>query len=345
MRTFDQKKFQHIIDRTAKEKLIHGSVFHVQSLDKSVDLVAASGNLHPRSNYFIASINKMMLSAITLRLCGQKILNWDDPLSKFFSSSQLQDACIFKGTDYSDKITIHHLISQTSGFRCYFIDKGSDGRRNMDRIRNGEDQSWPLERVFQFMKRMELKFIPGSTGKANYSEINFRLIGAILEKVLQKDLNLILEDLFSELKMEQSFVLPANAGRAIAPFYYKSKELKIDAYCKSSRHNICSNVFDQMKFIRAFFEGHFFPEGQIDGLKNWNNIFFPFKYGTGLQKFYIPKMLSPFKAVPEIIGHCGSIGSVAFYIPDKEFYVTGTVNQHAKPSAAFKILLKIVNAF
>ena len=61
-------------------------------------------------------------------------------------------------------------------------------------------------------------------------------------------------------------------------------------------------------------------------LGKWNNVFFPFKYGIGIQKFYIPRFLSPFKPVPNMIGHSGSTGSVAFYIPDKDFFVTGTVN-------------------
>jgi CubicO group peptidase (beta-lactamase class C family) len=81
----------------------------------------------------------------------------------------------------------------------------------------------------------------------------------------------------------------------------------------------------------------------INGLKKWNNIFFPFKYGVGIQKFYIPRLLSPFKAVPELIGHCGSVGSVAFYVPGKDVYITGTVNQTSNPHIVFQTIIKIVN--
>ena len=81
-----------------------------------------------------------------------------------------------------------------------------------------------------------------------------------------------------------------------------------------------------MTFLKAFFDCHFFPMKTLKELGKWNNVFFPFKYGIGIQKFYIPRFLSPFKPVPNMIGHSGSTGSVAFYIPDKDFFITGTVN-------------------
>jgi hypothetical protein len=78
-------------------------------------------------------------------------------------------------------------------------------------------------------------------------------------------------------------------------------------------------------------------------LEKWNNIFFPFKYGIGIQKFHIPRILSPFHPVPDMVGHSGSTGSVAFYVPDMDVYITGSTNQQARPNIAFQTLIKIVN--
>jgi hypothetical protein len=98
-----------------------------------------------------------------------------------------------------------------------------------------------------------------------------------------------------------------------------------------------------MKFLKSFFNGYFFPKERLKELGKWNNIFFPFKYGIGIQKFQIPRLLTLFKPIPVMIGHSGSTGSVAFYIPDRDIYITGTINQQAKPSAAFQIMIKILN--
>jgi D-alanyl-D-alanine carboxypeptidase len=99
-----------------------------------------------------------------------------------------------------------------------------------------------------------------------------------------------------------------------------------------------------MTFLRAFFSGTFFPKERLDELAKWNSIFFPFEYGVGIQRFHMPRMLSLFHPVPDMIGHCGSTGSVAFYIPDLGLYIAGTTNQQASPNIAFQTMIKIVNA-
>lgn len=98
-----------------------------------------------------------------------------------------------------------------------------------------------------------------------------------------------------------------------------------------------------MLFLKAIFQGHFFAKDKLNELKKWKNIFFPFKYGIGLQKLYLPRILNSFKPMPEILGHCGSVGSVAFCVPEKELYITGTTNQQANPQVAIQAVIKIVN--
>lgn len=57
----------------------------------------------------------------------------------------------------------------------------------------------------------------------------------------------------------------------------------------------------------------------------------------------MPRIMSPFQPIPDIIGHSGSTGSVAFYVPDMDIYITGTINQQAKPNVAFQTMIKIIN--
>ncbi len=56
----------------------------------------------------------------------------------------------------------------------------------------------------------------------------------------------------------------------------------------------------------------------------------------------MPRYLSPFRAVPDMLGHCGSTGSVAFFVPDMNIYVTGTTNQQASPNVTFQTIMKII---
>ncbi|MFH1260289.1 MAG: hypothetical protein ABII74_10860 [Elusimicrobiota bacterium] len=66
-------------------------------------------------------------------------------------------------------------------------------------------------------------------------------------------------------------------------------------------------------------------------------------YGIGIQKFYLPRILSPFHPMPDMLGHCGSTGSMAFYVPDIDLYITGSINQQASPNIAFQTIIKIIN--
>jgi CubicO group peptidase (beta-lactamase class C family) len=127
------------------------------------------------------------------------------------------------------------------------------------------------------------------------------------------------------------------------PIRYKSEKRHIPLFLNSTQNDIVSTARDQMTFLKAFFNGHFFPKERLHELEKWNNVFFPFKYGIGIQKFYMPRILSPFQPVPEMIGHAGSTGSVAFYVPDMELYITGSINQQARPNIAFQTMIKIIN--
>lgn len=343
MKSLKQETLDKIVAQTAKNKNVHGSVFHIESVDRSMSLFSASGNISSESQYYIASINKLIISFITLRLCQSKTINLDDKLSNYLPNETLNGLLVHNGKDYSGELKIRHLISHTSGLPCYLIDKGPDGKKNMDLILSGNDQSWPLDKVVSEVKNMKSKFIPGAKGKASYSETNFRLLDRILEVATNKSIQNILTDVFQEFEMKNTFVLPSNSVINCAPVYFKQNPIDIKEYWKSTNHDIASTAADQMKFIRAFFDGDFFSPEFISKLKKWNNIFFPFKYGVGIQKFYIPRLLSPFKTVPEIIGHCGSVGSIAFYVPDKQVYITGTVNQTSNPNIVFQTMIKIVN--
>lgn len=343
MKFLKQETLDKIVAQTVKNKNIHGSVFHIESGDRSLSLFSATGNMSPESQYYIASINKLIISFITLRLCQSKTINLYDKLSNYLPNETLNGLLVHNGKDYAGDLEIRHLISHTSGLPCYLIDKRPDGKKNMDLILNGNDQSWPLEKVVREVKKMKSKFIPGSKGKASYSETNFRLLDRVLEIVTNKSIQDLLTDVFQELEMNNTFVLPSNYANHCAPIYFKQNAISIRDYWMSTHHDIASTAADQMKFIRAFFDGKYFSKEFIDELKKWNNIFFPFKYGIGIQKFYIPKLLSPFKAVPELIGHCGSIGSVSFYVPDKDVYITGTVNQTSNPNIVFQTMIQIVN--
>ena len=103
---------------------------------------------------------------------------------------------------------------------------------------------------------------------------------------------------------------------------------------------------ETMLFLKAFFNGRIFPKEEIEELKQWNMIFFPgqFFYGVGLEKLWTPRFISPFQPIKEVVGFWGQSGAFAFYNPERDLYLTGTVNQFSGSghSAAFRAMISIM---
>lgn len=332
-----------IVNNAAAKKFIYGAVFYVSSDDGTIDLISAAGNIKEDSQYYIASINKLCISAIILRLYRENRLELQDKISKYLPEEVIRRLHIYKGKDYSDDLTVAHLMSHTSGLPCYLVDKQANGKRAMADLEGGMDQSWPIEKVIQEIKRTKTHFPPGTPGRAKYSDTNFQLLTLVIENITGQSINTVLKDLFRELNLTRTYVCEEVNDKNFVPIRYKSEEIHIPLFLKSTKNDIISTARDQMTFLKAFFHGYFFPKERLSELEKWNNVFFPFKYGVGIQKFYLPRILSPFKPVPDMVGHSGSTGSVAFYVHDMGIYTTGTVNQQARPNVAFQTMIKIVN--
>src|SRR5690606_27190172 len=138
------------------------------------------------------------------------------------------------------------------------------------------------------------------------------------------------------------FVIKEKDNPEFLPVFSNGKPVFLSQYWASSGMDIISNAEDLMKVLKKIFEGYFYPLEKLEELEKWNSIFFPFQYGIGIQKFYTPRIFSPFKPVPDLIGHCGSTGTAAFYVPEKKIYITGAINQTERPQLLFQTILKII---
>jgi CubicO group peptidase (beta-lactamase class C family) len=84
------------------------------------------------------------------------------------------------------ELTIKHLLSHTSGLPDYFQGKGANGKSLENEITEGNDQFWTFEQAIERTKNMSALFVPGTKGKANYSDANFQLLGKIIDNTTHK---------------------------------------------------------------------------------------------------------------------------------------------------------------
>jgi D-alanyl-D-alanine carboxypeptidase len=127
------------------------------------------------------------------------------------------------------------------------------------------------------------------------------------------------------------------------PLYFRSNVAHVPKAMASFGPDggMVSTAGDMLVFIEAFFRGQFFPCSYLLEMQHWNRIFFPMQSGVGIHLFKLPRVFNPFGSIPYFVGHSGLSGALAFYSPEKNLYVAGTVNQVANPDLSFRTMIKL----
>ncbi|MDZ4858833.1 MAG: serine hydrolase domain-containing protein [Candidatus Hydrogenedentes bacterium] len=338
------REFQRMISRAVDGRSVFGCCVRMTRGDGSQDWSGAAGDLDVDTQYFIASTTKLYTTAIILSLQNEGALALDEPVSRYLDSAAVSGIHVYRGVDYSQAITIAQLLAHTSGLPDYFQQR-VNGRSLLAALTKGEDQHWTFEDVVEKTRAMPPKFAPGTKGRALYADTNYQILGKIIETICGKSFSSVLhERIFEPLGLNQTYLFTDADDTRPRTLYYKHTPLRIPEAMASFGPDggIVSTANETLRFLRAFFTGELFPENALEPLKTYNRIFFPLEYGIGFMRFKLPWIFSPFRPLPELLGHSGLSGAFAFYCPEKDLYVAGTVNQIAKPRLPYRLMMNMV---
>ncbi|SKC69137.1 serine hydrolase domain-containing protein [Maledivibacter halophilus] len=329
----NEKLLNDLLNKMVDNKRIFSAVLCVENGDRSFSWTGAVGNMQKDSRFFIASVTKLYVTAVVMQLIEENRIELNDKISKYLPDYFCEGLHVLKGVDYSNEITIVHLICNASGLPDYFFHKQANGRTVSDELMDGNDEAWHLDKTIGLIKNLRPDFKPGAKGKAAYSDSNYQLLGRIIENVTGKNIGEVFHDyIFSKLNLSNTYAYSDIDDNSPVPFYYKSQQLWLPQYIASVtvEGGIVSTVDEVMIFLKEFFNGRFFPKERINDLKQWNLILPPpglFYFGIGLEKLWTPRIVSPFKPIKEIVGFWGQTGSFAFYNAQTDLYFCGTTNQ------------------
>lgn len=321
------------------KKHIQGAVLRIESGDSSLSLSSQVGNMQEDDYYFIASVTKLYISSILLKLRADGKLQLSDKIKKYLPEDIMEKLHIIDGVNYSNEITIKHLMSNTSGIPDYFSSQA------MQELIQGNDRIRTFDEVIAFAKQKQPRFKPGQKGKAQYCDTNYRLLGRIIEIITGKSIQMVMQEyIFQKLALKHTYVFSDVLDKRPKPLNYKSKEVELPLHLSTntSEGGIVSNTQDQVTFLKAFFEGRFFPKEDFLELEEWNILFGPglFFYGVGISR----QPLTLFGIKKGLIGHWGQSGAFAFYHPETDLYFTGTINSVTGQSHAAKLIIKLIKA-
>lgn len=343
--------FEQVVKDMLKNKSVYGAVLCVEKGDSSISWIRGAGNIKAEDRYFIASVTKMYVTAVMMMLREENKLSFSDKMYRYFPEELIKGLHVLEGVDYTEEITIAHLLSNTSGIPDYFFYNKAGGNAGDD-LTEGNDQPWPLDKAIQKAKTLKPRFKPGQKGKVHYSDTNYQLLGGIIEKVTGKWVGDVFNEyIFQPLNLKDTYAYHDINDETPIPIYYKSHKLHAPRYMASitAEGGIVSTAEETMIFLKAFFNGFFFPKEKLEELKkNWNMILFPgqFYFGMGIEKLWTPRFLSPFKQIGEVLGFWGQTGAFAFYNPETDLYFTGTINQSSGlgHSAAYNAIIKLIKS-
>lgn len=299
--------------------------------------------------YFIASITKLFTVAVTMQLRSQGTFTLDTLVADILGEQTLHGLVVHDSIDHATRVTVRHLLSQTSGIPDYFEQAGADGTALADRMLD-EDQFWTFEELLQRARQLPSPFIPGQPGRAHYSDTNYQLLGRVVEMCTgERFETAVRHRVIDPLGLQHTwhFTLDTlDRYDEVAPVFRSRQRLRIPETLASCPPDgsIVSTTTDQLRFLQAFTLGELFPEAYLDEMTaQWNRLtsgFGPLRYGVGLMRFALPRWQTLFMRLPAMIGHSGSFGTVLYYAPESDLYVAGTVNQSRPHSLPYPLLAR-----
>ncbi len=350
------KKLQSLLNAQIGKGGLHNVVAAVQTYDKSLDFSGAAGladpisgaPMTPETPYFIASVTKMYTATIIMQLYEQKYLDLEAPVSDYLPAGLLDGIHIYKGTDYSRQLKVYQLVNQISGMADFEADKPRGGKSVLDELIAVHDRAIDTAEALRITRSLSPHFAPGTPGRAYYSNLNYRLLGEIIEAITEKPMAVNFEErICAPLGFQHTYLYDwtkPRPGEPPATLYLNNAPVNVPKYLSSnvSDGGLVSTASECMIFLRAFFEGRLFEKAFLERMMTWNQIFFPLRYGYGLMFFKLPRYfwITP---LPEFAGHSGSTGSFAFACPSRSLYLTGTLNV-ITPARPFFFMMNLIRA-
>jgi len=185
-------KIDEVMTLANKYRLFNGSVLVAENgkviYKKGLGLANMEWNIPntPETRFRLGSITKQFTATLILQLVEQGKIKLDGKLSDYLPDYR---------KDVGEKVTVHQLLSHTSGIPSY---TGLPGFFN-----NVSRNPYSVDEFVKKYASNDLEFEPGS--KFSYNNSGYFLLGAIIEKVTGKPYEQVLkEKIFEPLGMKNT---------------------------------------------------------------------------------------------------------------------------------------------
>jgi D-alanyl-D-alanine carboxypeptidase len=337
---------EKIFRQTTGLKQIHEAVLLVENTKGDLSVSCGYGDKHRDSPLTMASTAKLFTTVCILQLWEQGRLSLEDKVARYVDEAVLEGLHVYKGRQHSFELTVADLLFQISGLPDYF-EEGS----NMRKRTLTEDYRITFAQMVEETKKLRPHFAPQPVpSRAYYSDINFDLMGHIIEHIEGLPLEKVYEErIFQPLGLTRTY-LPTGPEHPVPEIYYKDQRLHRPQAISSYRASggCITTAGELMVFLKGFFNGALFPVRLLEKLAVYRRLQLsmgPIRYGGGFMQIPLRSANTLFMGKGELLGHSGTTGSFAFYYPLKDLYMVGDLNQLAHPSYAIRLVMKLAMGY
>jgi CubicO group peptidase (beta-lactamase class C family) len=322
---FDNGQFNGTVLVAESGKIIYKKGFGLADMEWNIPN-------KPDTKFRLGSITKQFTSLLILQLVEEGKLSLEDKLS---------DILPYYRADTGMKVTIHHLLTHTSGIPSYtnLPNFGREISRN----------PYPVEEFVKKFCSGDLEFEPGA--KFSYNNSGYFLLGAVIEKISGKPYEKILEErIFKPLGMKNSgfdhhdTIMPNRASGYEQSLEGYSNAPYLDMSLPYAAGSLYSTVEDLFIWDQALYSD------RLLSVKTKELIFKPhvqnpggaYGYGWAVGKKKLPQS----KREVSFVAHGGGINGfntlIERYVDDKHLIVllnnTGGTNLGEMSTAIGRIL-------
>ncbi|WP_188112108.1 serine hydrolase [Aquimarina sp. RZ0] len=320
------------LDATSENPVHSISVFMKTNdsliVSQAVGLREKNGSKARTTDQFrIASSTKMFVSTIILQLEDEDKLKISDEIYPYLNDVKylrLDDFHLYKNSAFAKTISIEQLLSHKSGLTDIFNDKQEAFFGRV--MQNPEQQYQPktiVDLYFEFGLNKEAKFKPGEGW--HYSDMNYVLLGLLIEKLDQKSLSQSIRD---------RILRPLDLKDTYFEFYEKTETNKsrMHQYVGDIDFNAVNTSFDWSGgglvsthqdlavFIKALFNGKLISETSLQKMTTTEATY----------ENHLPYGLGVYKSVyngDTFYGHYGFYGTYIGYCPETKTTLSYCITQ------------------
>jgi CubicO group peptidase (beta-lactamase class C family) len=243
------------------------------------------------TKFNLGSMNKMFTATAIAQLVERGALSFDDPISAYVDETWLP-------TEITEKVTVHHLLTHTSGLGSYFNETYDKSSRKLFRA---------VDDYKLLVEGDTLAFEPGSEWQ--YSNTGMLLLGVVIESVTGQDyFDYIRENVYGPAGMADTDCYDMDCPvENLAIGYFPSEDCEGGWKNNLYEHVIrggpagggFSTVGDLLRFARALQKGLLVSEGTLGMLWTDHNGH-GYGYGFGVAE----------GGAGKVVGHGGGFAGI-----------------------------------